>query len=251
MQDESCCFVMTRIPFIEILKYVHDRLQPKIIRSYWRLTVGFYTAKGKFVRQPQIELARALLNSGRPEAAIEICNQLNSSDSLLILADVYHRLGEWQDAVNVNLKAIGLDPTNPELYHYLGKRYGLQSQYLNAIVAYERAIELDSNNPWFHYSLGTALIKTGDWHRAIETLQLAQRSLPREVWISYYLGEAFLAIGNIDEAIAGYERVLRRSPWMMYLRDCLAYARHMKWQDQRIIQFCNAAQTNQSSALQI
>ena len=176
---------------------------------------------------------------------MEICNQLNSSDSLLVLADAYHRLGQWQDAVNANLKAIGLNPNNPELHHCLGKRYGLQGQYLNAIVAYECAIELEPNNPWVYYSLGIALVKTGDWHRAIETLQLAQRSLPREVWISYYLGEAFLAIGNIDAAIAGYERALRRSPWMQYLRDCLAYARHMKLQDQRLIQFCNAA--NQSS----
>ena len=246
MQCESCCFVMTRIPFIEILKYVHDRLQPKIIRSCWRLIVGFYTAKGKLLRQPQIELARALLNSDRPEAAIEICNQLNSSDSLLVSADAYHRLGQWQDAVIANLQAIGLNPNNSELHHCLGKRYGLQDQYLNAIVAYEYAIELNLNNPWFHYSLGIALVKTGDWHRAIETLQLAQRSLPREVWISYYLGEAFLAMGNIDGAIVGYERALRRSPWVLYLRDCLAYARHMKFQDQRIIQFCNVAQTNQS-----
>ena len=247
MQDESCCFVMTRIPFVKILKDVHDRLQSEIMRSYWRLIVAFYTAKGKLVRRPQVELARAYLNSGRPQATIELCNQLNPSDSLLVLADAYHRLGQWQDAVATNLKAIELNPNNPELHHYLGKRYGLQDQYLNAIVAYEYAIELNLNNPWFHYSLGIALVKTGDWHRAIETLQLAQRSLPREVWISYYLGEAFLAMGNIDGAIVGYERALRRSPWMLYLWDCLAYARHMQWQDQRIIQFCNTDQASQSS----
>jgi len=238
---------MTRIPFIEIVKYIHDRFRPRIVRSYWRLKVWFYTAAIKLRSQPQIKLAQALLNSGRPEAAIAICNQLNSSDSLLVLADAYHLLGQWQDAVGANLQAIALNPNNPELHHCLGKRYGLQDQWKNAIGAYENALELNLNNPWFYYSLGIALVKTGDWHRAIETLEIAQQSLPREVWICYYLSEALLAIGNVDAAIAGYERALRRSPWIQYLRDCLAYAHHVKWQDQRIIDFCNAAQSNQSS----
>ena len=122
----------------------------------------------------------------------------------------------------------------------MGKIQAQQENWDSAIGSFQRAIALDSTVGWFHYNLGEALVKTGQWSAAIPVLKNTQKLIPRFAWTAYFLGEALLAEGQIDEAIALYKKVLRWQPWMKYLRSCLNYAHHVKSQDQKIQQFCQA-----------
>lgn len=240
---------------IKVLQEIQTKHLPKLRQQFWRLRVKALR------KQPaqQLKLAEALLKSGQPQAAIDLCKVLEAPQSpffgksdwretkaQIILADAYQAIGQWQDAIGSHQKAIELEPSNAELHHSLGKRYGTQEKWARAIEAYQKAIELESANPWFQYSLGIAWVKTGNWQMAVSTLQMAGRSLPREAWLNYFLGEALLAIGDTEAAIEVYKKTLRRSPWISYLRDCLNYAEHVRQQDKRIDEFCKKNKTKSS-----
>jgi glycosyltransferase involved in cell wall biosynthesis/Flp pilus assembly protein TadD len=231
---------------IQLIKSFQETQIPKIRRWGWKWIAKGYRLRRSHNPQHQYQLAQALLNSGEPEKTIAYCQQLNSQNPQIqsILAEAYQSMGEWAAAIDAEQKAIALDPENAERYHQLGKRYSAQEQYQPAIVAYQQAIQLNPASPWFYYSLGVAQFKLGQWNAAIESLQYAQRSLPREDWINYHLGEALLAVSQTDTAIEQYRQVVKRSPWLLYLGDCLAYAEHILLQDRQIDEFCKTIQVS-------
>ncbi len=224
---------------IKALQSIQTHHLPRLRQWIWRLRVKIYASQQLQPKQ-LVKLAEALLKSGQPKAAIELCrtSHLPIFGEQIILAEAYQAIGQWQESIAAHQRAIDLDPTNAELYHSLGKRYGIQEQWQLAIEAYQKAIQLDAGSPWFYYSLGIAWVKTGEWHKAVSTLQRVSQLLPREAWANYFLGEALMAVGETDAAIEVYKKALRRSPWMIYLRDCLAYAKHVQQQDLRIDEFC-------------
>jgi tetratricopeptide (TPR) repeat protein len=224
------------MPVAQLITHYHQ-IRSRLYRVYARLRPHHFPT--------QHQLANVYLQSNQVSRSIDLCEHLRTQSPtnpwlLQTLAAGYQAQGQWHQALMVSQQAIELEPDSPWLHHGLGKLYGQQEQWELAIECFERSIALDSTVGWFHYNLGEALVKTGQWSAAIPILQHTQKLIPRFAWTAYFLGEALLAEGRTDEAIAVYEKVLRRQPWMKYLRSCLAYARHTKIQDQSIQKFCQA-----------
>jgi tetratricopeptide (TPR) repeat protein len=66
----------------------------------------------------------------------------NDADAHEALADAYRRLGRWDDALSELLRAMDLDPRNPERARNLADTYRQMRRFPEAIGAYDRAIEL-------------------------------------------------------------------------------------------------------------
>ncbi len=218
----------------------------QLIAHYHQIRSRFYRVYACLRPQhfpTQHQLAKVYLQSNQVGRSIALCEHLHAQfpDNpwlLQTLAQGYQAQGQWQQALTVSQQAIELEPNSPWLHHGLGKIYGQQEQWESAVESFERSIALDSTVGWFHYTLGEARVKLGQWSTAIPILQQTQTLIPQFAWTAYFLGEALLAEGRTDEAIAVYKKVLRRQPWMKYLRSCLAYAYHIKVQDQAIQKFC-------------
>ena len=230
-----------------------------ILHYYHRSLLRFYHYQARLRPKNlrvQIKLAKAYLQSNQADRSLALCEILleKSPDNPSIiqaLAQAYQSLGDWDNALLASQNALQLAPDVPWLHHGLGKIQGQQENWDAAIESFQRAIALDSTVGWFHYNLGEAFVKTGQWSAAIPVLKHTQTLIPRFAWTAYFLGEALLAEGQIDDAIAVYQKVLRWQPWMKYLRSCLAYARHIKRQDDRIQVFCNSKPNPKSDRLQV
>ena len=224
------------------------RFVMSIFRHYPRSFLRFHQYQARLRPKNlrvQLHLAKAYLQSNQADRSLALCQTLLEKSPgnpwiVQTLAQVYQSQGNWDNALLASQNALQLAPGEPWLHHGLGKIQGQQENWDAAIGSFQRAIALDSTVGWFHYNLGEALVKTGQWSAAIPVLKNTQKLIPRFAWTAYFLGEALLAEGQIDEAIALYKKVLRWQPWMRYLRSCLNYAHHVKGQDQRIQQFCQA-----------
>ncbi len=219
-----------------------------LITYYYQIRSHLYRVYARLRPQhfpTQHQLAKVYLQTHQPGRSIALCEHLRTQcpDNpwiLQTLAQGYQAQGHWQKALESSYYALQIAPNSPWLHHGLGKLHSQQDHWEAAIDSFNRAIDLDSRVGWFYYNLGEALVKAGQWSAAIPILEHTQKLIPRFAWTAYFLGEALLAEGRTDEAIEVYKKVLRRQPWMKYLRSCLAYARHIKVQDQAIHQFCQS-----------
>ncbi|HEX6070871.1 MAG TPA: protein kinase [Longimicrobiaceae bacterium] len=66
----------------------------------------------------------------------------NDADAHAALADVYRRMGRWEEAVSELRRAMELDPRDPERARNLAATYRQMRRYPEAIQALDRAIQL-------------------------------------------------------------------------------------------------------------
>jgi tetratricopeptide (TPR) repeat protein len=113
----------------------------------------------------------------------------------------YERANEWKLAEADFLKALDLNPDQPQVLNYLGYSWIDQDMNLTqALEMIEKAVEAQPQDGYIVDSLGWAFYKLGRMEEAVETLERAVMLNPTDPEINDHLGDAYWQVGRRLEA---------------------------------------------------
>ena len=155
--------------------------------------------------QTRVDLVETLLNTGQPDAALKLLNQLNAEDITsaeltLLQARALREIGLLQDAEEILVELTRRNRRMPTAYNELGILAMDRSAPAEAIPRFERACKLDKNNPEYFNNLGFALMSDGQTTEAVDILRSALRTDATRLRTRNNLGFALVADGREQEA---------------------------------------------------
>ena len=107
-------------------------------------------------------------------------------------------LGRWNEAIDLDNKAIERDPLRPASYSSLGSALLAVNRDREAETAYRKALELDPDGATWHNSIGLTLLLQGKTDAALQEMQQETD----EIWRLSVLPLAFHALGRRSESDA-------------------------------------------------
>jgi Flp pilus assembly protein TadD len=113
----------------------------------------------------------------------------------------YERGKQWPKAEADFLKALDLNPGQPQVLNYLG--YSWVDQGINldkALVMIQQAVKAAPNDGYIVDSLGWAFYKMGRYEDAVDTLEKAVQLASTDPEINDHLGDAYWRAGRTTEA---------------------------------------------------
>ena len=142
---------------------------------------------------------------------LKIQNKYNQSSSQLSAEDWFQKgvnaaeMGEYDNVILYNQKAIEINPDCAEAYVNMGNAYNEIDNYDKAIECYNNAIEIDPDYKIPFNNLGSAYNKKGNYDKAIEYLQKA-------IEINPYDAEAYFNMGTSYRKKGKYDKVIEYNP---------------------------------------
>lgn len=113
----------------------------------------------------------------------------------------HERDGEWEKAESDFLKALELNPDQPQVLNYLGYSWVDQKLELKrALEMIEKAVALRPEDGYIVDSLGWAYYRLERFEEATETLERAARLSPSDPTINDHLGDAYWQVDRKREA---------------------------------------------------
>jgi Flp pilus assembly protein TadD len=113
----------------------------------------------------------------------------------------YERNEEWDLAEADFLRALELNPDQPQVLNYLGYSWVEKGENLDrALTMIEKAVAGSPRDGYIVDSLGWAFYKLGRYDEAVTVLEEAVRLLPNDPEINDHLGDAYWYAGRKREA---------------------------------------------------
>jgi tetratricopeptide (TPR) repeat protein len=113
----------------------------------------------------------------------------------------YERSGKWDQAQPDFLKALDLNPDQPQVLNYLGYTWVDKGENLDqALEMIQKAVKATPNDGFIVDSLGWAFFKLGRMDDAVSTLEQAVQLKPNDPQINDHLGDAYWKVGRRLEA---------------------------------------------------
>jgi tetratricopeptide (TPR) repeat protein len=125
----------------------------------------------------------------------------------------YERAKQWPKAEADFLKALDLQPEQPDVMNYLA--YSWVEQGLNfdrARTMLERAVQLRPNSGHIVDSLGWVLYRIGQVKESVPVLERAVELMPADPVLLDHLGDALWRVGRTTEARFQWQRSLSNDP---------------------------------------
>lgn len=171
---------------------------------------------------PHIELGNLFLRQERFSEAAQAYDQAlgllgtpKAADWTLMyrLGIALERAQRWPEAEAVFLRALDLNPKQPEVMNYLAYSWVDQSLYLHrAYEMLKEAAALSPNNGAIIDSLGWALYRMGRFEKSVEALEQAVALDPESAVIHDHLGDAYWQRQRRLEARFQWQRALTLEP---------------------------------------
>lgn len=137
-------------------------------------------------------------------------------DLYICLGNVYCKMKRYEDAICEYKMAIWMDSVNLRAYYSLFKLYEEQKDYDNAINICEKLIGLQPNNADFHCKMAQYKYLSGEVEEAVNHYQTAITINPNPQWTSVVaqtLGYIFQEnTKDIDAAVASYQNAHNLNP---------------------------------------
>lgn len=125
----------------------------------------------------------------------------------------YERADEWKKAEGDFLKALEIEPGQPDVMNYLGYSWLTQKMRLTeARGLIEQAVQARPSDAHIVDSMGWALYALGDYKGAIEYLERAIELMPTDPTVNDHLGDAYWRMGRKTEARFQWKRALMFKP---------------------------------------
>ncbi|RMA64831.1 tetratricopeptide repeat protein [Ulvibacter antarcticus] len=128
------------------------------------------------------------------------------------LGVVYSKLGKFNEAEAVTLKAIEILPTYTRAYRNLGNLYRLEDKKKKSITYFKRALELEPENIGCLFGYGYAFTHFKQFDDAIIQYNKVLQLKPDLATTLNNLGYAYFAKKDYDVAINNYEKALKIQP---------------------------------------
>ncbi|MDX2095866.1 MAG: tetratricopeptide repeat protein [Alphaproteobacteria bacterium] len=139
----------------------------------------------------------------------------------------YERAGDWDSAEADFMRALTLQPEQPDVLNYLA--YSWLSMNRNLVQAREYLESAASQRPDDAHildSVGWAYYLAGDFNPAVRNFERAIEMMPDDATVNDHLGDAYWRVGRTTEARFQWERALAFKPdpqAASALRDKLAH----------------------------
>lgn len=133
-------------------------------------------------------------------------------DALLLLGMALHRVGELQQAAEVLLYLLSIDPEHDEGLTIYGHVLAELDCYDEAFDLYERALAANPKSALAANLLGQLHADFGRTHLAIPLFEQALQSDPKAIGVLVNLASAYRAQGKLDECIATFRQLLDQKP---------------------------------------
>jgi len=108
--------------------------------------------------------------------------------------------------------AVDIESGYVDAWYDLGVSYAQKGDIERSIRAFRKTLAIDPGYHMAHYRLGRAFMHQGDLKKAHEHLQSAVESTPELICASYFLGILCRRLARPEQARAAFERVLELSP---------------------------------------
>ena len=213
----------------------------------WNVALGTFTALSLILPQAswvKRDQGRTLIEKKNWEQAEAACKQAiflapEDASAYQALAECFIAQQRWTEALEHCETAISLAPESPWSHHLKSRAHVGQEDYPEAVEALEAALRIDDSICWFHYHYGEALFKIGSLEAAIPALRRSLEINPDFPWANYSLGLSLLDMDEFDEAISCFEAAQAGVTHDMEIfENATAYAKHLKKQDQQILEYC-------------
>lgn len=113
----------------------------------------------------------------------------------------YERARQWERAEPDFLKALELNPEQPQVLNYLGYSWVDKGLHLDeALEMIQTAVDLRPTDGYIIDSLGWAYYRLARMDEAVETLERAAKLMPNDPTINDHLGDAYWRVGRKLEA---------------------------------------------------
>ena len=123
------------------------------------------------------------------------------------------RAGRWPEAEKDLLKALTLQPDEPDVLNYLGYSWVVRGEKLQqAVGMLQKAYLAQPDSGEIADSLGWAYYNLGDYRQAVQRLERAVSLSPVSAEINDHLGDAYWRAGRKTEAQYQWSRVLTLQP---------------------------------------
>jgi len=123
------------------------------------------------------------------------------------------RAGRWPEAERNLMRALKMQPEEPELLNYLGYTWIDRGERLDeALDMVRRASEANPHSGAMVDSLGWAYYRLGDYDKAVDRLERAAELDAADPEINNHLGDAYWRVGRRLEARFQWNKVLALEP---------------------------------------
>lgn len=139
----------------------------------------------------------------------------------------YHQAGQLEQAENIYLQVLKLEPNNVDANHMLGVIAYQLGKYNAAIFLIQKAIKAKPSLADAYCNLGVVLKEAGQLDKAIDNYKKAISLKPNYAYAYHNYGNALAAHGQIDEAINSYRRAIDFKP--NYVEAHRSLSRKKRW----------------------
>ena len=120
--------------------------------------------------------------------------------------------GRYEEALQVEEKALGLAPKHPDAHSYRGSALLQLGRIQEALKSYEQVVRLAPNAAVAHYNRANALQRLRRYDEALPSLKRALRLQPRYTDALSLTGIVLQAMGDTASALEHYDAALRINP---------------------------------------
>ncbi|MBB4287530.1 tetratricopeptide repeat protein [Roseospira goensis] len=125
----------------------------------------------------------------------------------------HERAGQWDRAEADFLRALELEPNQPEVLNYLGYSWLDRGEHIErAVEMVQEAVRQRPNDGYIVDSLGWGYYLLGRYEAAVTELERAVELRPQDWTINDHLGDAYWRVGRRTEARFQWERALSLEP---------------------------------------
>jgi len=143
---------------------------------------------------------------------VEFNNKKNTLDNLRREALALQHSWCNEEAENKYKELLQYDKNQADVLLNLGMLYYTTNRYQQALDLLLRSLELEPLKAIQHYSIGLVLEKIGNIPQAIQAYQQAIALEPQSINASNNLGNIFLAAGELDQAESIYQKAIAANP---------------------------------------
>jgi arylsulfatase A-like enzyme/Flp pilus assembly protein TadD len=174
-----------------------------------------------------VDLSRLLIETGRPEEALEITGGVlaRSPGNGMALASRFlaeTELGRNGEALGTAVALADAGTGDPPVLVNAGNLLAGAGEHARAAACYRAAMDQTGADPVLLGKLGTSLMSAGDHAAAREAFTTAAAMTPNDPRPPFYLGEIALAAGEVVVAREWFERATRINPRFTAPRVSLA-----------------------------
>lgn len=186
----------------------------------YQLKGDFLQAERSFRRALQIDASNQLANRGL-ESLKE--DRIKTQVSLFLDRAVkLQKQGSYDESLSNYIKALNLEPTNPDIHYNIGTAFQAKKDYLRAQKAYSKACELNPNHKEAKDALAALgreeqekqiaeafahavkLQEAGSYNEALAIYNRISKDRPKDDTLFYNMAVAYQALGQHDLALENY-----------------------------------------------